>query len=683
MSLDLLLKETFGFESFRPGQREIVEAVSDGKDVLAILPTGAGKSLCFQLPALAREGLTVVISPLIALMRDQVRSLQAAGVAAAALTSANTEGETDDVFAALREKRLKLLYIAPERLAMGGTERLLRGADVRLLAIDEAHCVSQWGHDFRPDYLRIGELRRALGVQTTAFTATADAETRDEIVAKVFGENAPQTFIQGFDRPNLFLEFRPKNRPRAQLLEFAKARKGRSGIIYAASRNKTEVLAQALRDEGIIAAHYHAGMEPDTRRATEERFQIEDGLVVVATIAFGMGVDKPDIRYVLHADLPKSVEAYYQEIGRAGRDGLPAETLTLYGPDDIRLRRSQIDEGLAPPDRKAADHARLNALLALAEAPNCRRTTLLGYFGEEYEGNCGGCDLCRDKPELFDGTEAARKALSTIYRCEERYGSGHLIDVLLGVETEKVRSAGHTSVSTFGIGREYDRNQWQTIFRQLMALDLIRHDPSRMNALRLLPTARPILRGEETLMLRRDAVVRKEVRRAVSAEVAEEDQPLLSALKAKRRALAEAQKVPAYVVFPDRTLIEMVRLKPQSPDEMMQVSGIGAKKLERYGAAFLQVLTGETPEPVHPARAKFHGKEAGALFDQITELAREMAYGETGTEKLLTLSPAIVARISEARPSSLSTLAQVRGMDDARVERFGEAICNLVSNDAE
>jgi ATP-dependent DNA helicase RecQ len=678
MSLDALLKDSFGFDAFRPGQRRVVEAVCRGDDVLAILPTGAGKSLCFQLPALAREGLTVVISPLIALMRDQVRSLQAAGISAGALTSASTPEEVDTLFAALEAGTLKLLYLAPERLALGGTERMLRRAGVSLLAVDEAHCVSQWGHDFRPDYLRIGELRRALGTQVAAFTATADAETRAEICEKVFSA-PPTVFVEGFDRPNLFLEFRPKNRPRAQLLEFAAARRGRSGIVYASSRNKTQVLAQALRDEGIDAIHYHAGMEPDARRVAEERFQLEDGLVVVATIAFGMGVDKPDIRYVAHADLPKSVEAYYQEIGRAGRDGLPAETLTLYGPDDIRLRRSQIDEGLAPPERKQADHARLNALLALAEAPFCRRTTLLGYFGEDHAGACAGCDLCRDTPERFDGTEAVRKALSTIYRTEERYGAGHLIDVLLGRETEKVRGAGHDRVSTFGIGTEFTASQWQTVFRQMMALDLVRHDPTRMNALRLLPAARPVLRGEETLLLRRDAIVRKDIRRAVQAEVEEADQPLLSALKARRRALAEAQRVPAYVVFPDRTLIEMVRVKPTTLDAMAQVSGIGAKKLERYGATFLEVLTGSVPEPVHPARARLHGGSAGPLYDRLQALAVALSRGEDGTEKLLSMSPALLSRIAEAAPASEAALARIKGMDEGRMARFGKAFLAEVS----
>ncbi|MDN5568256.1 MAG: ATP-dependent DNA helicase, partial [Paracoccus sp. (in: a-proteobacteria)] len=360
LASDDLLRQVWGFDGFRPGQQEIVEAVAGGRDVLAIMPTGGGKSLCFQLPALMRDGVTVVISPLIALMRDQVRALRAAGVNAGALTSGNTDEETDAVFQALQAGEMKLLYMAPERLASGGTVNLLRRANVTAIAVDEAHCVSQWGHDFRPDYLRIGDLKRALDVPLAAFTATADVETRAEIVTRLFDGQEPVTFLRGFDRPNIRLAFQPKNSPRKQVTSYVEGRRGQSGIIYCGSRARTETLAQALRDEGHPAIAYHAGMEAEARREAEGRFQREDGLIVVATVAFGMGIDKPDIRWVVHADLPKSIESYYQEIGRAGRDGDPADTLTLYGPDDIRLRRTQVDEGLADPARKTADHARLN-----------------------------------------------------------------------------------------------------------------------------------------------------------------------------------------------------------------------------------------------------------------------------------------------------------------------------------
>ena len=403
-----LLSDIFGFKAFRPMQADIVDAVSGGEDVLAILPTGGGKSLCFQLPALLRPGVTVVISPLIALMRDQVRALREAGVAAGALTSGNTVDETNAFFDALHRGELKLLYMAPERLASGGTERLLNQAGVTLIAVDEAHCVSQWGHDFRPDYLRIGALRRALDVPLAAFTATADAETRDEIVQRLFGGAAPRIFLGGFDRPNIHLAFEPKNKPRDQILAFAAARKGQSGIVYTGTRAKTETLARALIEAGHEALAYHGGMEADQRREVERRFQTDDGLIVCATVAFGMGIDKPDIRWVAHADLPKSIEAYYQEVGRAGRDGAPAETLTLYGAEDIRFRRMQIDESLAPPERRMADHGRLNALLGLAEAQFCRRQTLLRRdredLGNKVEERLGSlADEPLDLPEIVVG----------------------------------------------------------------------------------------------------------------------------------------------------------------------------------------------------------------------------------------------------------------------------------------
>ncbi len=447
-----LLRDVFGFDAFRPGQEDIVRAVTEGQNVLAIMPTGGGKSLCFQLPALIREGVTVVISPLIALMRDQVRALQAVGVSAGALTSGNTPEETDAVWEALEQGTLKLLYIAPERLAASSSVGMLRRIGVSMIAVDEAHCVSQWGHDFRPDYLRIGELRKALGVPLAAFTATADEETQAEIINKLFDGVAPSSFLHGFDRPNLHLAFAAKDQPRKQILNFAGARQGQSGIVYCGTRAKTETLAQALREAGHSSCHYHGGMEADDRRIVETRFQREDGLIVVATVAFGMGVDKPDIRWVAHADLPKSIESYYQEIGRGGRDGAPAETLTLFGADDIRLRRSQIDEGLAPADRKMADHARLNALLGLAEALTCRRTTLLKYFGES-GATCGNCDLCDSPPELFDGTQPVRMALSAILRTGEWFGTGHLIDVLRGNNTDKVRQRAHNELPTFGVGQ--------------------------------------------------------------------------------------------------------------------------------------------------------------------------------------------------------------------------------------
>ncbi len=672
-----LLATIFGFSSFRPGQAEIVDAVTAGHNTLAIMPTGGGKSLCFQLPALCRDGVTVVISPLIALMRDQVRALKAAGVEAGALTSGNTEEETEEVFAALDAGTLKLLYIAPERLAASATLPMLRRINTTMIAVDEAHCVSQWGHDFRPDYLRIGELRRALGVPLAAFTATADEETRAEIVTRLFAGEAPETFLRGFDRPNIHLAFAVKNTPREQLLAFAAARKGQAGIIYCASRSRTEAIAQAMRDAGHAACHYHAGMDPDDRRRVEIRFQQEDGLIVVATVAFGMGIDKPDIRWVAHADLPKSIESYYQEIGRGGRDGAPAETLTLYGPDDIRLRRTQIDEGVAPLDRKAADHARLNGLLGLAEATRCRRQVLLGYFGEDAPP-CGNCDLCDRPVDVFDATDAVRKALSAILRTGEWFGAGHLIDILTGNATAKVREKGHDQLPTFAVGRDLSKPAWGAVFRQMMGRDLIRPDPDRYGALRMTDAARPILRGEAAISLRRDTINSAVARAPIKTLVSDEDAPLLSALKAKRRALAETAGVPAYVVFPDRTLIEMAERRPANLDQMMGITGVGAKKLESYGAAFLAVITGEGAAPLHPARMRLAGTDAGTLFDRLAEVQLALSRGEDGTGKYLSCTHSTLRQIAEGRPSTLSELDRIQGMGELKIERFGQAFLDVI-----
>ncbi|MCZ4266719.1 DNA helicase RecQ [Rhodobacteraceae bacterium G21628-S1] len=669
-----LLRDIFGFDGFRPGQEEIVDAVSAGENVLAIMPTGGGKSLCFQLPALRRQGITVVISPLIALMRDQVRALQEAGVCAGALTSGNTEEETEAVWNAIEAGELKLLYMAPERLAAGSAMGMLRRIGVSLIAVDEAHCVSQWGHDFRPDYLRIGELRRALGVPLAAFTATADQETQQEIIQKLFDGEAPRAFLRGFDRPNIHLAFAAKDSPRKQILEFADARRGQSGIVYCGTRAKTEDIARALEASGHVACHYHGGMEAEDRRIVETRFAREDGLIVVATVAFGMGIDKPDIRWVAHADLPKSIEAYYQEIGRAGRDGAPAETMTLFGPEDIRLRRNQIDEGLAPAERRGADHARLNALLGLAEAMTCRRQTLLRYFGEEAQP-CGNCDLCDVPVETFDGTTAVRKALSAILRTEETYGAGHLIDILIGNANDRVRQKGHDDLSVFACGREHSKPEWQAIFRQMMGRDLVRPDPERHGALRMTEPALPILRGEDSITLRKDTIKSATRRPAVKALVSDEDAPLLSALKAKRRALAEAQKVPAYVIFPDRTLIEMAEKRPQSLDEMARISGVGAKKLDRYGDEFLGVITGEA-EALHPARRKLAGRAQGSIYDTLLEVQARLQRGECGTQKPLTCSASQLAKVAQMRSDDESGMERLLG--ERRAQRFASAFLDVL-----
>lgn len=669
-----LLKSVFGHDHYRDGQSEIVNAIISGKDVLAIMPTGGGKSLCFQLPALTLKGIVLVVSPLIALMRDQVSALKALGVNAGALTSGNTNDETETVFNDLENGNLKLLYIAPERLANIGTQRMLSKLPISFIAVDEAHCVSQWGHDFRPDYLRIGELRKLLNVPLAAFTATADPETQNEIKDRLFDINNPEVFLQGFDRPNIHMSFSVKASPRKQVLDFVERRKGQSGIIYCGSRAKCETIAQALRSSGHQALHYHAGMDAEDRRISERRFQLEDGLIVVATIAFGMGIDKPDIRYVIHADLPKSIEGYYQEIGRAGRDGEPAETMTLYGADDIRLRRSQIDEGLASNDRKKADHGRLNALLGLAEARRCRRRVLLRYFGDDIE-TCNNCDLCDAPPILFDGTKHVRMALSAILRTEERYGAGYLIDILRGKLTDKIKQNGHEQLPTFSIGEDYSKSEWQGVFRQMMGYDLIRPDIERFGAFRMTEMARPILRDEQKIELRKDTII-KEVRKTkVKSLVAEEDETLFSALKSKRRFLAEALNAPAYVVFADAVLMEMARSRPSSLDEFSKLSGVGAVKLERYGKAFLEVINNNFQE-LHPSRRRLAGKEAGKIFDQLQAMQLELMHGAYGHDKPLVCSASVLAKIAAVKPRDMEALKGLLG--DRKTERFGVAFLKIL-----
>lgn len=674
VSPQTLLRDVFGFDAFRPGQEDVVEAVVEGHNVLAIMPTGGGKSLCFQIPALLREGVTLVVSPLIALMRDQVRGLQAAGVAAGALTSGHTQEETDSVFQALAAGQLKLLYLAPERLASTAMQAALKRYNIALIAVDEAHCVSQWGHDFRPDYLRIGELRRALNVPVAAFTATADRDTQQEIIERLFAGSQPQVFLRGFDRPNIHLAFTAKDSPRRQILDFVVPRKGQSGIVYCGTRAKTQALSAALNEAGHRACYYHGAMEAEDRRIVEGRFANEDGLIVVATVAFGMGVDKPDIRWVAHADLPKSIESYYQEIGRAGRDGGPAETLTLYGPEDIRLRRAQIDEGLAPVERRAADHGRLNALLGLAEALICRRQTLLAYF-DETTLPCGHCDLCDAPPDRFEATEAVRKALSAILRSDERFGGGHVIDILLGNKTDKICAHGHDFLSTFGVGKEFSKSQWQAIFRQMMGHDLIRPDSSRHGALRMTDAALPLLRGAASLTLRADTVKSAPPARRVKALVSEDDAPLLSALKAKRRVLAEAANVPAYIIFNDKTLIEMAETRPASLDDMARISGIGTKKLDRFGQDFLQVIVGEAAH-MHPQRRKLAGRQNGAVFDRLLAVQANLARGESRIEKPLSCSAGLLAKVAKLPGSNPEALKQLLG--EKRYQRFGEAFLEVL-----
>src|SRR5476651_1371190 len=596
-----LLHSVFGFSAFRPGQEEVVQAVLDGENVLAVMPTGSGKSLCYQLPAIVRPGLTVVISPLIALMRDQVRALAAAGVAAGSLNSSNDPAENTRVLGLLRKRELRLLYVAPERLARPDTVEMLADSGVAMMAIDEAHCVSQWGHDFRPEYLTLGNLARQIGamdggrLQTIALTATADAPTRGDIVDKLFAA-PPRVFVRSFDRPNLRLAFKPKDRSSRQALAFVQEHTGESGIIYCASRRKVEELADSLRASGVNALPYHAGLDKAVRDTNQDRFQQEDGVVMTATVAFGMGIDKPDVRFVCHADLPSNVEAYYQEIGRAGRDGLPADTLTLYGMGDMQLRRMQIEQGDSSDERKRIERQRLNALLALAEAPRCRRQTLLSYFGEASE-TCGNCDLCMEGVERYDATVDAQKAMSAIVRTGERFGLEHLIAIVTGDATENVRKFNHDKLPTFGVGKDRKPAEWRSIFRQISAVGLIAQDMMEHGRWQVTDEGWRILKGEGRIELRKDLATtaakgsRRDRKAAVaSAITSEADGTLLDALKGLRSKLAKGQNVPAYVVFSDRTLVELATHRPASPAAMREIHGIGDAKLERYGTAFLDVV---------------------------------------------------------------------------------------------
>ena len=591
-----LLHSVFGFNAFRPGQEEIVRAVLDGENVMAVMPTGSGKSLCFQLPALVRSGLTLVVSPLIALMRDQVQALTAAGVSAGSLNSSNEPTENARVLGLLRRGELRLLYVAPERLARPDTVEMLAEAGVSMMAIDEAHCVSQWGHDFRPDYLTLGNLARQIGgrLQTLAFTATADAPTRGDIVEKLFAA-PPRVFVRSFDRPNLRLAFKPKERSTRQVLSFVQSHKGESGIVYCSSRRKVEELAETLKEAGINARPYHAGLEKAVRDANQDAFQQEDGIVMTATVAFGMGIDKPDVRFVCHADLPSNVEAYYQEIGRAGRDGLPADTLTLYGLGDMQLRRLQIEQGDSSDERKRIERQRLGALLSLAEAPRCRRQTLLAYFGEASE-TCGNCDLCQEGVELFDATIDAQKAMSAIVRTGERFGMEHLIAILTGDLTDNVSKFNHDRLPTFGVGKDRKATDWRSIFRQLSAVGLIAQELMEHGRWRVTDEGWKVLKGGSRVELRKIVAApagkgsRRDRRESTAAIVGDADVAMLDSLRALRTRLAREQNVPAYVVFSDRTLVELATHRPATPAAMREIHGIGDTKLERYGSEFLAII---------------------------------------------------------------------------------------------
>ena len=590
-----LLNRVFGYPAFRGEQAAIVDTLVAGGDTLVLMPTGGGKSLCFQIPALLREGCAVVVSPLIALMQDQVAALKELGIAAEFLNSSLDSATAAQVEREFVTGQLKLLYVAPERLLTSRFQSLLEQARVALFAIDEAHCVSQWGHDFRPEYLGLSALHeRFPDVPRIALTATADSATRAEILTRL-DLGAARVFVASFDRPNIRYRISEKSDPRRQLLDFLGEHTGEAGIVYCSTRKKVEDTADALNQAGLTALAYHGGMDNVTRRRHQEKFLRDDGVVMVATLAFGMGIDKPDVRFVAHTDLPRSVEGYYQETGRAGRDGEPAEAWMAYGLQDVVLQRSRIDESGAGDEQKRLETQKLNALIAFSESPRCRRVVLLDYFGEE-SAPCGNCDVCLDPPELWDGTLAAQKALSAAYRTGQRFGAVHLIDILRGKASDKAKQYGHDRLPTFGVGQELDEHAWRGVFRQLLAAGFLHADLAEHGALKLTAAARPVLKGEQTVRLRRPAqkVGRgdggKSRRTAAAAPLPAKDAPLFEQLRAWRAATARQQGVPAYIIFHDRTLRELAESRPSSPDLLQAVPGIGAAKIERYGTALLAVI---------------------------------------------------------------------------------------------
>lgn len=588
-----LLKQIFGYDQFREPQEAVISTLLEGQDALVVMPTGGGKSLCYQLPALIRPGVAVVVSPLIALMQDQVQALSQWGIRAGCLNSSMDFRLTQEIEHQLRSGNLDLLYVAPERLLQPRTMKMLSECQVALFAIDEAHCVSQWGHDFRPEYLQLSYLQECFpGVPRIALTATADERTQQEISERL-GLQQSRKFIQGFDRPNIRYRIGQKHRAKEQLLKFLKTEHASdSGIVYCLSRKKVEATAQWLQEQGYKALPYHAGLPAELRSHNQHRFLTEENILMVATVAFGMGIDKPNVRFVAHLDLPKSVEAYYQETGRAGRDGLPADAWMVYGLQDVIFLRQMLEASQADDLHKSVERQKLEAMLGLCEITSCRRQVLLSYFGEQGSEACGNCDTCLEPVPVWNATDAARKALSAVYRCKQRFGVNHVIEVLLGKSSDRVLELGHHKLTTFGIGKELDRNQWRSVFRQLVARGYLGVDPNSHGVLYLTDSCRPLLKGDEQIEMRQDKRKHEAFskRSDPQQKLDAEDYGLWNALKAKRMELSREQDVPPYVIFHDATLMEMVMYHPQTHQQMGRLNGVGERKLDLYGDQFLEVI---------------------------------------------------------------------------------------------